>query len=839
MHFVGMNSITLRYDGQVVPVSYEPGFTALSLFVAVAIICAGFWLAGDPNNQRLWRHLVGGLAGGAGVGIMHYSGMMAMSCPCTMKWNVGIIVLSIFVGVFAATAALLIFFRFQSYWARDYRVLVASALVMGIAVCSMHYTGTLAATWELDPNAPWEYKYTHGPTLVYIIVPLCICASLGMVGLITFQQWQLRRVEVLKSNYLTLSCLVVDDRGRILATTAGTLPSVVVEHKYEGQTSFDQYNTDFLRMLKCSFSWSSVHKYQNHLKRLHHGSHLSSYSLSIFEKFVQAARNLADQLEVPFDNLGIMYFSPTNARLTLVLTTRRAQNTESLKFTDPSLVYPSLLSYLDENETPEDWVSKMINYVRRVELRANAQSADGDMEDVLKRCAEDLLVDKEDMLTVVHEWRKKLGSYVTTRRHLRTLVSCASAWSRIQLDPMVIAQIEKTVLASSNDVASQVSSLYVGLLHVQVGASGARVLVPRDGPYSMVPLARFGNAHNITPAQWNWIRHLGRSDWSGFNLVRDSDFWLSRENKEADFARDFFAGVADLARLVGTNRDLTAGNLYTIRHLMIAEDMKVVMFIVVHMGARVPEHYPASAFVTLPLRVFEILHFAQCKSLAVRNWPDELLQSRTQLALARAGDEGVTVISSGVEDVSAAGFNKYSEGDGKSKSEPAPAGAAAGLPGAVHPDGVEEVSIQHPSDASVSTAATATATATVAVTHARSASTGGAAPRPSQMAHVSRLHRRSHEDLASTTQGSSTQMSSSLLTMGTVPPPAVKPTTSSRAQSYAPSTPDTNPAPAPAPATSKPAEVAPAAGTGTGTGSTAATLSASDDQQLTEAEKQV
>ena len=115
------------------------GLTVASLLIAVAIISVGFALAGDPKSVRVWRTCLVGCVGGGGVAAMHYTGMTAMVCQAQIEWDVGIVAASVLVGIFAATAALLIFFHLSHLWQDDWRLQAATACVMGVAVNSMHY----------------------------------------------------------------------------------------------------------------------------------------------------------------------------------------------------------------------------------------------------------------------------------------------------------------------------------------------------------------------------------------------------------------------------------------------------------------------------------------------------------------------------------------------------------------------------------------------------------------------------------------------------------------------------------------------------------------------------
>ncbi|MGI4955554.1 MAG: MHYT domain-containing protein, partial [Janthinobacterium lividum] len=143
MHFVGM--LAFRSP---VPVTYDIGLTLLSLAVAVAATSAAFfWIS--RNRTRRTDLLLGGLFMGGAIAGMHYIGMSAMRMQMTTEFAPVRVLLSVIIAVVAATAALALAFRHQRMAMR-----LLAALVMGLAVAGMHYTGMWAAHFGLHPMNP-------------------------------------------------------------------------------------------------------------------------------------------------------------------------------------------------------------------------------------------------------------------------------------------------------------------------------------------------------------------------------------------------------------------------------------------------------------------------------------------------------------------------------------------------------------------------------------------------------------------------------------------------------------------------------------------------------------
>jgi NO-binding membrane sensor protein with MHYT domain len=101
--------------------------------VGAGLFIVGF---GDGGWPRL---LAGGVIIGVGVAAMHYMGMAAMSMPGPMSYGAPLVALSVLIAIVAGTAALWI-----GTWVRSMAATFGAALVMGVAVTGMHYTGMAA-----------------------------------------------------------------------------------------------------------------------------------------------------------------------------------------------------------------------------------------------------------------------------------------------------------------------------------------------------------------------------------------------------------------------------------------------------------------------------------------------------------------------------------------------------------------------------------------------------------------------------------------------------------------------------------------------------------------------
>jgi two-component system, sensor histidine kinase and response regulator len=105
----------------------------------------------DPGFKRL---ALGGVLMGAGIGLMHYSGMAAMEAEALLRYDPGLVVLSIVVAVGLAFVSLSIRFRFRASGLSTIAVTAVAAPFMGFAVAGMHYTAMQASIFFPLPDAP-------------------------------------------------------------------------------------------------------------------------------------------------------------------------------------------------------------------------------------------------------------------------------------------------------------------------------------------------------------------------------------------------------------------------------------------------------------------------------------------------------------------------------------------------------------------------------------------------------------------------------------------------------------------------------------------------------------
>ena len=164
MHFIGM----LAYHTDV-HYAFGTGRTLASLVVAVIASGTGLYIA-SRGRPTLPRYAGAGTVTGLGVGGMHYLGMSAMRMNADLTYRAGIVALSLVIAVVAASVALFFAFTLTRMWA-----MVAAAVVMGVAVCGMHYTGMAAAV--VTPRMTDELTAPGGIDPLSLALPVFGIAS--------------------------------------------------------------------------------------------------------------------------------------------------------------------------------------------------------------------------------------------------------------------------------------------------------------------------------------------------------------------------------------------------------------------------------------------------------------------------------------------------------------------------------------------------------------------------------------------------------------------------------------------------------------------------------------
>lgn len=170
MHFMAMlgfsvEGITIRYD---LATTFASWITAI-VVVSIGLFIVGF---GRPHPVKI---ILAGIFTGSGVAAMHYTGMAAMRMPAHVHYDRTLVIASVVIAIVASTVALWFTVTLKRGW-----VLFVAALVMGIAVNGMHFTGMFAMSVTPEPGAA-----TAGFMPILFVAPIALFVIIVFVALLT------------------------------------------------------------------------------------------------------------------------------------------------------------------------------------------------------------------------------------------------------------------------------------------------------------------------------------------------------------------------------------------------------------------------------------------------------------------------------------------------------------------------------------------------------------------------------------------------------------------------------------------------------------------------------
>ena len=138
------------------------------------MVGCGLFIAGYGRPTRA-KVAVGGIFTGLGIGGMHYMGMAGMRVDGVIGYNVLLVIASLVIAIVAATVALWFTVALNTG-----RAITAAALIMGVAVCGMHYTGMAALRVHLGTGQ----ETVSGVDPMRFMVPVIIVAFLTLTVLL-------------------------------------------------------------------------------------------------------------------------------------------------------------------------------------------------------------------------------------------------------------------------------------------------------------------------------------------------------------------------------------------------------------------------------------------------------------------------------------------------------------------------------------------------------------------------------------------------------------------------------------------------------------------------------
>lgn len=142
MHFVGMMGFSITG----MPIAYDLPRTILSAAVAILVVAIGLHMVVLVSDRPVML-IGGGMVAGLGVAAMHYLGISAMRLHGELHHNPIAVGAAVLIALVAATVALWLCVNTRGRWAT-----IGAALIMGVAVAGMHFTGMAGITVTGTPG---------------------------------------------------------------------------------------------------------------------------------------------------------------------------------------------------------------------------------------------------------------------------------------------------------------------------------------------------------------------------------------------------------------------------------------------------------------------------------------------------------------------------------------------------------------------------------------------------------------------------------------------------------------------------------------------------------------
>ena len=183
---------------------FDVPLTVASGLLAIAVVGLGLFIV-RAAGVGPFALVGGGVVTGLGISAMHYLGMRAVHVGVEVTYDLPTVLLSVLIGIVAATAGLWLSAKVHSFAGG-----AGAMLIMGVAVSGMHYTGMAAMRAEvvtgtvIVPDVGVSVAALLGPLIIGVTISTILL--LLVVGLAPsaaeleaqekFKGWQGRQEEI-------------------------------------------------------------------------------------------------------------------------------------------------------------------------------------------------------------------------------------------------------------------------------------------------------------------------------------------------------------------------------------------------------------------------------------------------------------------------------------------------------------------------------------------------------------------------------------------------------------------------------------------------------------------
>lgn len=358
MHFIGMHMSLRPIAGVNWYIKVDPGFTVLSLFVPVIALHAAFFIVDAAVSFSFIRTTISGILTGLIVSLMHYSA--SLKTNYAVSYSPTLVTISIVVACVAATVALTGFFKFRSQWEDSWWKRMLCAFILAAAVSGMHYIGVWGTSYKVKASTisgANEISLLTGRQRnnVLVIAIGCMCFVIICLSIfIAVSDALIVRDARRRSKKVVVCSATFDKQGRLLVKPDGTMPLMIIETDVNTRDILDALDnrqptfqwlyslswdwaiiTPWLRAITSRFAAENQHAQRNEALWKSRGKKMIAQGRRSFDiseerrkgpqsladfrdRFIDAAYHLAHELDIPFEQIGVLYdhVLPTGTRRT-------------------------------------------------------------------------------------------------------------------------------------------------------------------------------------------------------------------------------------------------------------------------------------------------------------------------------------------------------------------------------------------------------------------------------------------------------------------------------------------------------------------------------------------
>lgn len=202
MHFIGMSAFMLP-----LPMDNDLFLTILSMLPAIIASYIAFNFANKSTHQSLLSYSIVGMIMGLGIASMHYLGMAAMKMEAMYYYKPTLFVLSIIIAIVVSMIAMFVFATLQKHM-NNHLIKIITAILLGIAISSMHYTGMASVVFYIEgPFLTTDHMHDFQMDLSVIVI-----VALGLLFIIVGLTRILERFVDYRLNYYDALTLFPNQR---------------------------------------------------------------------------------------------------------------------------------------------------------------------------------------------------------------------------------------------------------------------------------------------------------------------------------------------------------------------------------------------------------------------------------------------------------------------------------------------------------------------------------------------------------------------------------------------------------------------------------------------------